>query len=126
MGEVESRGARPGEELPFAAEPAEPSALRPGPSPLPLSRSGEGFTQPQALALFLGAFLAPAFLAVRFFAPALALGAGALAPPRVARRGFFDGPAARRALMSAIASSSVTASALSARGSVALTSPSVT
>src|SRR5215212_11292184 len=42
MGEVESRGARPGEGLPFAAEPAEPSVLRPGPSPLPLSRSGEG------------------------------------------------------------------------------------
>ena len=43
MEEVESRGARPGEGHPFAAEPAQPSALRPGPSPLPLSRSGEGF-----------------------------------------------------------------------------------
>src|SRR3954447_1586544 len=45
MGEVESRGARPGEGSPFAAEPAEPSVLRRGPSPLPLSRSGEGFAQ---------------------------------------------------------------------------------
>src|SRR3954453_6888345 len=35
MGEVESRGARPGEGLSFAAEPAEPSVLRPGSSPLP-------------------------------------------------------------------------------------------
>src|SRR3954454_12192775 len=43
MGEVESRRkARPGEGAPFAAEPAQPSVLRPGPSPLPLSRSGEG------------------------------------------------------------------------------------
>src|SRR4051812_33685853 len=42
-GEVESRGARPGEGAAVAAEPAQPSVLRPGPSPLPLSRSGEGF-----------------------------------------------------------------------------------
>src|SRR3954463_13746993 len=37
-GEVESRGARRGEGAPFPAEPAEPSVLRPAPSPLPLSR----------------------------------------------------------------------------------------
>src|SRR4051812_33958999 len=35
MGEVESRGARPGEGPPLAAEPAEPSGLRPVPHPCP-------------------------------------------------------------------------------------------
>src|SRR5215218_7569586 len=35
MGEVESREARPGEGPPFAAEPAEPSVLRPVPHPCP-------------------------------------------------------------------------------------------
>src|SRR3954464_792689 len=44
MREVESRGARPGEGSPFAAEPAEPSVLRPvplTPAPLPPETSAK-------------------------------------------------------------------------------------
>ena len=77
--------------------------------------------------LFFAPDFALVFLAAGFFIALFVAGFGPFeAAGRPPRRGFFDGPAARRALMSAIASSSVTASADIVRGSVAFTSPSVT
>src|SRR6478735_7561007 len=78
-----------------------------------------------ATADFAATFLVAAFLVAAFLAAAF-LGGAFLAAAFRPRAGFFDGPAARRATRSAIASSSVTASAVTDRGNVALVSPSVT